>query len=376
MTLPLRILATSALVLIVTACIAASTSSAAANSTLEGYGLDRAGACQITGRPSSALLRPKPDLQVERSDDSGREYSDAGLTIDQPVIEVTRALRPGDSFSCAVTIRNRRAASATYDISVAGLLGSRTEQTRVVPIDAPDIGATAATWVDPVVDSITLAPEQKATIPFVITVPPDAPTGGVYASIQFVTRPLAPADGPAPQVGVTTGAAASLLLSVGGEGRAKLAFTDTRTHKLRTSRASWTWRARLDNDGTAQALPEGRVRVRSIFGRTVARFTIQTRPLLPKGGVPVSVTWKGTPWIGIYRWDARVGAAGDAKATPARASGWIIALPPWWMVGLAVLLLAAVIAWPFVRRQREWRRYVDDEDDDEDLDDPSGVATN
>jgi hypothetical protein len=344
------------LILTLLASMAIASHASAASIGLPAH-LDDSGSC-VSGGDSAGVVR---------SSDAGRQHTDQGLSIDQPVIDVRQDLAPGDSFTCYITIRNRRSTPAIYDISTVGLLGSRTEQTRIVPIDAREIGATAAQWIDPVVNSIALKAEESARIPVVVTVPPDPPTGGVYASIQFIARQKTRASGEQAQVGVTSGAAASLLLHVGGTGRAKLAFHDTRTHKLRTSRASWTWRARLDNDGTVEALPSGRVRVRSIFGRTIARFDIHTRPLLPKGGAPVAVTWKGTPWFGVYRWDARVGAAGDATARPATASGWIVALPPWWIVALVLLIAIAVIAWPIVRRRREWRNYI--EDDDAPLDD-------
>jgi hypothetical protein len=73
--------------------------------------------------------------------------------------------------------------------------------------------------------------------------------------------------------------------------------------------------------------------------------------------------WDNVPIFGIFRYEATVKPAGDDPGSSATDSGWIIALPPWWVIALFVGLLALIIGGAIVRRRREraWAEY-DDED--------------
>lgn len=327
----------------------------------EPTGLDPAGACSavVAGEQLLALADPSTRTRPDRRDLEDQ----APTTIMSPdVFDVRRELAPGDSFTCTLTIRNRRGVRTTYDIEPVGLRARRGGGTTYVGVDDEGAASTAATWIDPVESSITLAANQIGEVPVIVTVPPDPPRGSAYGSVLVLPRVgTSPAGGDA-AVGVRSGAGVPLLLRVGGTGSPKLTFRDVRAPLVRTDRAAWTWRARLHDDGTQHAIPRGRLRVRSILGRTVATMPIDARILLPGGSEPLAVTWKDTPWFGIYRYDVRVDPHGSDSGTSARASGWIIALPPWWIVAVALLIVAAAIAAPFIHRRREWRAYLDDAD--------------
>lgn len=327
--------------------------------------VDAAGACQAIDAGGQLLAPDSPRVRT-RPDRTDLEDQPPGVLVSPVAFDVTRELRPGDSFTCTVTVRNRRPTSTTYELEPVGQRGRRGGGTEFVRAEQDEAGVTAATWMDPVTSSITLAPNQIGELPVVVTVPSDPPRGSAYGSIVVLRRTDAAATGGDASVGIRSGAAVALLLRIGGDGTPKLTFTDTRAPLLRTDRAAWTWRARLRDEGTLHAVPRGRLRVRSMFGRTVARFPIETRVLLPGGDEPVAVTWKDTPWFGLYRYDVRVDARGATGASGARAEGWIIALPPWWIIALVVLAASGAAAWPLVQRRREWRRYLDEDEEADD----------
>lgn len=79
--------------------------------------------------------------------------------------------------------------------------------------------------------------------------------------------------------------------------------------------------------------------------------------VLPGGRSDVAVTWKGVPWLGLYRTDVRIANAAAPDDPIARSSGWFIALPPLWVLALAALVVIAAVA------RRVLRRAGDDRDE-------------
>jgi hypothetical protein len=289
---------------------------------------------------------------------TGTDPADVPLderTIVSPVV-IDAEVQPGDTLACTVTIRNRHAAPhTTFTFSTEGLTGSHADNIAVRFIDPSDPAAakTAASWIVPSVPSITLAPREFAKVPITITVPKDPPRGGVFASFDVSPKAAtAPGD---TNVKIDARVAIPILLRVGGTGSPKLSLRDVHAPKLRWSRDPWTLRAKLDNDGTLHATPAGRVRVRSLFGNTVADLHVDGRPLLPGGRQPVVETWRGVPWLGFYRYDLRLMDATDTGGNIARAHGWFVALPPWWVLALAAL----VLLWPLVGKIRHGGRERD-----------------
>jgi hypothetical protein len=289
-------------------------------------------------------------------------------TIVSPVV-IEAEVQPGDRIHCVITIRNRhKAPHTTFTFSTEGLTGSHAHNTDVRFIDPadPDAAKTAASWVVPGIPSITLAPRQVAAVPITITVPADPPRGGVFAS--FEVSPKAATSAGDTNVRIDARVAVPILLRVGGTGTPKLSLHDVHAPQLRWNRDPWTLRAKLDNDGTLHATPSGRVRVRSLFGNTVADLHVDGRPLLPGGRQPVIETWRGVPWLGFYRYDLRLTDSTDTGGNIARAHGWFVALPPWWVLVLAALVLSYAVVGGIARRRRRvvhrWEADHDDASDD------------
>ncbi|MCW2973470.1 MAG: hypothetical protein JWN72_1743 [Thermoleophilia bacterium] len=300
--------------------------------------------------------------RLERDADPAGSAKVTDETIVSPSeVEVRRHLAPGDSFTCTVTIRNRFAERRTFELNALGIRGATDAGIDILDADDPKSDTTAASWIEPLQRSVTLQSLGVARIPVTVTVPPNPPVGSAYGFLQVLPR--VPGTDAAASVGVAPSVAVAFLLTIGGEGRVELHLRDQSVPRIRWNRAAFAYRATLANTGTLYVRPKGLVRVRSIFGSTVATLDIRGRTLLPGGSEPVATTWRGVPWIGFYRYDVRV-TGPDAAGAPATASGWFIALPPWWVLAIAVLLLVLLIGGAVVRRRRElgWRDFLEDDD--------------
>jgi hypothetical protein len=319
---------------------------------------DRAGAC-INGAPSMAT-----DTTSKR--DAANVKLNGTVIVSPALLDVGLPLNAGDQITCVITIRNRRKNRTTFDLVPVGVLGSKSGDAsiRFVAANGNDAGATAASWIKPAVASVTLPPRGVASVPVLISVPSSPPTGGVFGAIDVAPRLRADAAvGDATNLGVESRASIGVLLRIGGEGAAKFVLDKASAPLVRWAQDPWTWRAQLDNDGNAAARPVTTIQVKSLFGGTAAKLRNESRALLPGGRTLLVREWDNVPIFGIFRYEATVKPAGDDPGSTATDSGWIIALPPWWVIALFVGLLALIIGGAIVRRRREraWAEY-DDED--------------
>jgi hypothetical protein len=299
--------------------------------------------------------------QVEYDTDADNVELDGTVIISPERLEFTDSVQAGDVFICTLTVRNRQDETASFELASLGIIGSREPNAGYEFIDDTDDrwDATAGSWLVAAVDEVKLEPRGVARVPIVVTVPDVPPVGSAYGSVDVVSRTSAPAGDT--NVGIESHVAQVFLLRVGGDGAPDLALSDVEAPKLRWDRELWPLTASLDNEGTLHASASGRVRVRSIFGSTVAELPVARETVLPGGREQVDVRWKSVPWFGLYRWDARMANAAGAPESIATANGWFIALPPWWVLALVALVIVAWIVRRARARRREWTDLVDDE---------------
>ncbi len=289
-------------------------------------------------------------LGLQRDSDVDNVELDGEVIVSDRV-DVARPVTAGETITCLLTIRSRHPEPATFQLETFGVVGSKEPNAELEFIDDGDdrFDATAGDWLEPIVDEVTIEPRGVVRVPVVVTVPDDPPVGSAYGSVNVVSRTRAGAGDTA--LGIETQLATVFLLRVGGDGRPELTLRGVDAPRLRWDRDAWRLTADLDNDGTLHATASGRVRVRSIFGTTVAELPIRSETILPKGRQAVDVRWKGVPWLGFYRYDVRVenGPARKGEEVPddvATASGWFIALPPWWVLAIvAAALIALMVRW-------------------------------
>jgi hypothetical protein len=329
-----------------------------------------------TGAPQTLLLEPDPlpcpatgtrlaATAVERDREAANVEVTGSVVVSPAAVETDAALAPRSQFTCTITIRNRRDATTTFKLVPTGAIGSDTDGgVEFIDADDPRAGRTAASWISPLVDEVSISSLGIARVPVRLVVPADPPPGSAYATLDVVPQVPVEVEGAGgAAVGIESRLQVAFLLQTTAEGMPRLVLRDTDAPRLRWNRDSWTFRATVANDGTSFAKPSGRVRIRSIFGSTVATLPVQTRPLLPSAARPMTPTWTGVPWFGFYRYDVRVTSGADDRAgsEPVRHAGWFIALPPWWLVALVgAALLYLLLRWLIPRVRRNLPEHRDD----------------
>lgn len=304
---------------------------------------------------------------VERDRDAANVELDREVRIGPPLFDVQLPLAAGDAFQCTLTIRSRQPEPATFELTPLGVVGSRAPRAGYEFVDRSDPRwqQTAGPWIEPAAQVITMPPRGVARVPFRVAVPENPPVGSAYGALGVTLRTREDAGGTS--IGVESVVASVLLLRVGGEGQPQLELRGVDAPRLRWSREPWPIEATLDNDGTLHARTDGRVRVRSIFGNEVATLPLPSRVVFPGGREQLDAEWDGVPWFGFYRWDMRV--ANDGLPTSvAIADGWFFALPPWWVLALAGLVMLVLLVRFLRRRADRWGEEADAEDHHDDPD--------
>lgn len=302
--------------------------------------------CGLAGDAGAA----SPDYAISDSCTPGTSFSTEvdpdNVELDRRIVVSPPALELGpDARSCVLVIRNRHPERITVRLEARGLIGARGAQSSVAFLGPEDerFDETAASWLDPRPATFELPPRGVARVPIHVEV--DAPEAGGAAS-AFGTIDVIPEtdskEGGQTVVGVESRIAIPFLFQLDLEADPKLRLSSMHAPRLRWDRDPWTLRASIDNRGDLHDEPRGSIRVRSIFGSTVAKFDIDHGPLLPGGRVRIEETWDEVPWFGFYRYEVRVeGASGGAGSD--RVTGWFVALPPWWVLAISGLLVFVAI---------------------------------
>lgn len=160
------------------------------------------------------------------------------------------------------------------------------------PYFLPDTNKGLASWIR-VQESVALKAGERKAIPYSIQVPQSAEAGGYFAAILWSISPLQQQEGGQVTIGGKLGML--ILLSVTGETKEGGGILELKTDagKFLTS-LPITFIYRFSNDGSQRAKPEGRLKVKNIFGGTAA--TLNANPslgnILPKSIRKFEVIWK------------------------------------------------------------------------------------
>jgi len=230
-------------------------------------------------------------------------------------------------------------------------------------------GRTVAGWARLPFRSQLVRPDQRLELPIRIRIPADTPPGshalGIVAS-RVIAEPGSNTDGEA-RVTVSASVVSQLVLTVSGGAR-----YDVAVGKLRAPRLVWPgddvrFRATVHNRGNVLArITQARVGVGAFTGQAERQLQIQDVDVLPAGKRRLETRWQERPLLGWFRPSVFLNVDGKQvrKEYPT-----VYVLPPWWLMALIAAALLLPV-WGRVRRQRRFRRAVEEHADPSDPSDP------
>lgn len=260
------------------------------------------------------------------------------------------SLSPGEQFQTEVKLENEQTEDKTYYSSVR-------EFTNVDESGTPgfvDHPNGPSGWLT-TLGSVTVKSHERITVPVIITVPADAQPGGHFAALLWSQTPNDQS-----QVQITAQVGILFFVSVKGDIVEDASIIQVGTEDGR----SWyryppiDFFYRVQNRGGDRVVPEGQVRMTSIFGHQV--FATDANPtlagVLPDSIRRLNVTWGGAQpphgffqnvlfeaehlLIGRYTVSIEEAYGTAHKPLTAKTHIWII---PWELLTVVAIILLAIL---------------------------------
>lgn len=286
------------------------------------------------------VVRPGGEGPLEVRRQRVRGTVTGGFQVSPPQIADTA--RAGGEIVHELTILNQFGRSHEFTIEVRDLAPG-TERGGPQLADRSTQQRSAAHWITPLVDRVTLDNLELAKVPIVIAAPSDVEGGGHYAALVVRATEVG-------EVNVVTRIVTHVLLVSPGDVRYELELDDVEMR--RAGGDAGVVRFTVRNSGNVHSSPRGRIRINGLGTRITE--AVDVPQLLPDAVRRIEVRVRGLPLVGTARPTVEV-TSENAAVTRARGERIFLVHP-----GLAaLLLLAALLALGWrVHRWMQYRRYL------------------
>lgn len=281
----------------------------------------------------------------------------SALTFMPPTFDFSA--NPGDTLNDAVRMHNEGSEPVTLRVEAVNFTSQPGDETSGVPEFYPAgetrNGRELAPWVTFINKEVTLQPGERGSMFFEIKVPADAGPGS-YFGAAVITSVLPKQDQGVSVVGNT---AVLILLKVNGDAFEEAKLTAFTAAPSFSSSLPANFEARVENGGTVHLRPYGDVRIKDMFGRTVAVVPInrlEYKSVLPGSARRYSAAWTreklpegASLWkrqvknfaFGRYTAELTMEYGQQKKILAASAGFWVF---PWLVILAAAAGLAAGLA--------------------------------
>lgn len=262
------------------------------------------------------------------------------LAVSPGLIEVD-LLTPGQVYEGEFTVLNPTLDGATSHYSItAGPLTFDDEYYSPAFDDASDFNQIVD-WVEIAEPSGELAPQERRTIKYKITVPEDAPAGGQYMSF-LVSAEDSAASGQSEGVAVAARSRIAVLLysTVAGETREEGHVIENNVPAIVFDQPIKT-SSLIINSGNVHIKAKYTLRIYPLFGEEEI-YTNEESPVvstvIPDTTLYNEKVWEDTPALGLYRVEQEIdfGDRIDRQET-------VTLVAPTWFIVLAFLFIASVM---------------------------------
>jgi hypothetical protein len=321
----------------------------------------------VLGLPAAASAEVVRTVLEPSEDPTGRLFISPG--------RVEQDVEPGVRQTITIELTND--SDGPFDVTLRATdLGQSTDP-RSVAAQTEDGEFGAGDWLTPEVTDLRIEPFEKVEFDLVIDPPVDAPVGtnmaGLVVDSTIAEGEIGTADSDSM---FRVEGLIQLFLTVPGPVEHDLRIVDVEARDTFLSRGQRfvVWDITFANRGTVNDHVTGTVAIESIFGNVAHREKIENLLVLRGGERTTRVVWRDVPFVGAFT--PNVTVRGD-DAEPTSATGERVIILPWWIPVLIALLVVMPAIWLWWRRRQDWKRYLDEGDeewDDSPDEDPAILA--
>lgn len=200
-------------------------------------------------------------------------------------------------------------------------------------------------WINIQTEPIRLEPKEYHNVPFTITVPENAGSGGHYAAVFFKIVDSGEGEG----FGATARVGSLILLNVLGDFRKTGEFIDFQT-PIFWNKGPIVFKTSFRNTGTAHYDITAKVSIYNFLGFKKYQTVSETRFITPQVTRYLTAKWEKTWPTGIFKATAVVT---DGEGVQHTKTAWFIGFP--WVWGLAGLGVLVILYFVFRIIRRKFR---------------------
>ncbi len=271
-----------------------------------------------------------------------------GIAVKIAPSTVDEQLDPGTVAEGVLTVTNQNGGRQTYYLGTRNITGMSDEGRPTFSEEDVDVDDqwSAASWIEPLIDDITLDVDQSGNIPYRITIPEEASPGSYFVSI-FVTREAEAAQESGAGVGFHV--AALFHIRVAGAATESMLVREFSTDRTLYSSVGTTFTTRVENTGTVHQRPRGIITITDMLGNEAAQIPVneQAGGVMPRTERVFSVEWNPESFtIGRYHAMLSVSFGERQKQTTTKEiSFWVVPLKEVaYMLGGIALFILLVLA--------------------------------
>lgn len=266
-------------------------------------------------------------------------------------------VKPGETVVRYVTVANRIADGRSFSMAVEDMSGTADGSENIVLLGDQNGPYSLRDYISFPTDSITLGLNTRATIPVIISMPPDAEPGGYYGAV-LVSTYEAPTGEPEGRARSPMIARVGTLFFITVPGEADVAGelldASTVNNQVWYQAGPVDFSLAFENQGSVHLNPYGEVRVTNLLGDEVGFVKLDPWFVLPKSLRLREVTWDREFLLGRYNFTVQINRGYEDIVDTKSFVIWVL---PWKiLLGIFVGVFILLFLIRFFFRTFEFKR--------------------
>lgn len=269
-------------------------------------------------------------------------------------------IEPGQSKTVELIVTNRTGETRTFNFETEDTAGSSDPATPIVLLGEERGPYTLRDYIIIPDFSIELEHNERARVPVIVSIPPDAEPGGRYGTVLVTTAtkgtPEMPESGAAPSSAIVTRLGTLFFVTVPGDVTREGALQGFATvpDKKFFTEGPVHFQILYENTGDIHLNPYGEIRITNLFNEEVGFVELEPWFAMPKSLRAREISWNRELLIGRYTATVHLNRGYDDIIDTETVTFWVL---PWKVVlpiFLGLFLLFFLIR--FVAKNFEFKR--------------------
>jgi hypothetical protein len=271
--------------------------------------------------------------------------------------KIELALNPGDSVVRNITITNRIGKDSRFKIEIEDF-GPSDQEGELTKLYGNEMGPySLKKYLVPEINEFTLKQGEQISIAIAVSIPADAPAGGLYgcALISNIPEPT-PGEGNKiqGQVGLASRLGVLFFVKINGQTVESGSLTSFNSLKSLYTTAPVKLQYAFNNDGNIYLTPQSTITIKNMFNSTVGEVKTDPFFVLPKFERKITEEWSNKFMLGRYTATISLNRGyGDNNIDTKTISFWVVPIPVIIIIASVILILILIIIWERRKKKKK-----------------------